>query len=133
MQHADFVRDYRNGALKLSVDTKCALRTCELDPRVPGGMRLSLRFWHNLESVLVIAGVLSLLVLPWYFSLTMVVLGLCLKPGTHSTAEAYVVELALRDSRFYNDMLSSSVLQVEPRLSTLAPAPQPHFRPRSIL
>ncbi|HNP35552.1 MAG TPA: hypothetical protein PKK10_06845 [Woeseiaceae bacterium] len=134
MQFSEFVRSYRDGTIRTSINSRRALRVCETDLRIPGAMRVSLKFWHTLETALLTGGVLALLFVPWHYAAAAILVGALLKPGTRASAKSYVLNLALQDEGFYNDMHAALILQLRtPGTMTNLAATQAPFRPRSIL
>lgn len=115
MGHGEFVDMYRKGAVQVQVDRSAAMHICDHDLRIGSGRRAAHSFWKNFGCLLPIAGIVSLIWLPWYYCLGSVVLAVIVMPATQKSAAEFVLEAALENESFYLSMLEAGIIRIAKR------------------
>lgn len=113
MNHADFVELYRQGHIKVNINRSAAMHVCDRDRRIGGPRRGAHSLWKNVGCLLPVAGIISLFWLPWFYCVGGVLLGFIVLPAVQHSAAGFVLETALEDPLFYEDMVATGVLKVD--------------------
>lgn len=112
MTHEEFVESYHSGRLAVAVDRSAAMRVLDQKDLLPARYRAAHLFWKNLGCLLPVAGLVSLIWLPWYWGLGAIVLGMFIMPATRRSAAQFVMEHALEDAVFWETMVSGRVITI---------------------
>jgi hypothetical protein len=112
MQFEQFVGGYRSGQVAAKVDRSRAMYVCDRSARLPKHYKAAHSLWKNISFLLVAGGLVSLFWVPWYVGLGAFALGVVMAPAVQKSAAQFVLEHALEDADFYEEMVSAGVLQV---------------------
>lgn len=112
MDHGEFVNMYRKGSIRVQVDKSAAMHVCDRDSRIGSGRKAAHSFWKNIGCLLPIAGIASLIWLPWYYCVGGIILALIVMPATQKSAAEFVLEAALENESFYASMLEAGIIRI---------------------
>lgn len=112
MEHHEFVHGYRSGVVSAHVDRPKAMHVCDCPALMPSRYRAAHHFWKYISLLLVIGGLISLFWVRWWVGVSTLMLGLIMMPAIQRSASGFVLEHALEDAAFYQQMVDAGILRV---------------------
>ena len=114
MQHKDVVDGYRAGQLKLHIDRNQAGHVCDNHPMLPRRYKLAHALWGWIALRAVAGGLISIFWVTWWIGLGIAALGPFAMPAVQRSSAEFVLEYSLEDAAFFEDMVHSGVIVVDP-------------------
>ena len=120
MKHPEFVHRYRAGLLKAHVDESAALRLAN-SGALPPRFRAAHTSWTWAWFLSFPAAIACFIWVTWWVAAIVLVVGFLLPRAIKRSASEFVLEHALEDATFYDQVLEAGVL----RLSDDEATPEP--------
>jgi hypothetical protein len=111
MEHSEFAHGYRAGLLKAHVDQSAALRLAN-SGALPRRFRAAHTFWTWVWFLSFPAAIACFVWVRWWVGATILVVGFLLPRAIKRSASEFVLEHALEDAAFYDQMAEAGVLRV---------------------
>jgi hypothetical protein len=109
MNHEHFISAYRSGRVRVSVDRSRAVKVCE-SSLMPTRYRAAHRLWGWIMMLLILGGLVSLFWVPWWVGLGAALVGIIMAPAIQKSACQFVLEHALDNASFYEQMVAAGVV-----------------------